>query len=250
MHDIDRVLFEGPGETYGLEGQYETYAEEGPFETYAEEAGAFETYAEEGGGNETYAEETGGLLEEEFRDETGVLNESALAAELLEIATEDELDRFLGSLVNSAVSAAKNFARSDAGRAVGGVLKSAARQVLPQIGQAVGNYLAPGVGGQWGQSAGKWLGSKLELGLDVEGLSPEDRQFETARAFVRFAGDTARLAARAPRTISPATAAQRAAVAAAQRNLPGLIPVPGRHHRRARSGGWIRRGNNIIIIGA
>jgi hypothetical protein len=240
MHDIDRVLFEDPHETYAEEGgAFETYAEEGPFETYAEEGGAFETYAEEGG-----------PLGEALRDETGVFNETALASELLEVSTNEELDRFLGNLVSSAVSAAKDFARSDAGRAVGGILKSAAKRVLPQVGQAVGNYLAPGVGGQWGQSAGKWLGSKLELGLEVEGLSPEDRQFETARAFVRFGRDTARLAARAPLSLAPAVAAQRAAINAAQRNLPGLITVPGGRIRRPRSGRWVRRGGNIIIIGA
>lgn len=237
MHDIDRVLFEGD-EVYGEAG-YETYGEAGPFETY--EYGSGELYGEAGSAGETY--ESAPVSGE-------VMNESALATELLEVVSDEELDRFLGNLVNSAVSAASNFARSDAGRAVGGVLKSAAKQVLPQIGQAVGDYLAPGTGGQLGRTAGDWLGNRLELGLEIEGLSHEDRQFETAKAFVRFAKDTARSAAGAPVSLSPADAARRAALAAAQRNLPGLLPVAGANRHRRQSGRWVRRGGNIIIIGA
>lgn len=237
MHDIDRVLFEGGG-TYGETG-YETYQEAGPFETH-EGGGSGELFEEVGFTGETYGGQPSGEL----------TNESALATELLEVTSDEELDRFLGNLVSSAVSAATNFARSDAGRAVGGILKSAAKRVLPQIGQAVGNYLAPGAGGQLGRSAGSWLGNQLELGLEVEGLSQEDRQFETAKAFVRFARDTARTAAQAPMSLPPSEAAQRAALVAAQRNLPGLVSVPGAHRRRPRSGRWIRRGSNIIIIGA
>ncbi|NHU43011.1 hypothetical protein [Rhodococcus sp. A14] len=243
MHDIDRVLFEDSGEVYGETGQFETDGQREELGSYGqqEETGSYGQQEETG----TYGE---GLYEESVTEET--TNESTLATELLEITSDEELDRFLGNLVSSAVSAAKNFANSDAGRAVGSVLKTAAKQVLPQIGQAVGDYIAPGSGGAWGQSAGKWLGSKLELGLDVEGLSPEDRQFETARAFVRFAGNTARTAAQAPRSIPPKVAANRAALVAAQRHLPGLISMAGTRRRRRQSGRWVRRGRNIIIIDA
>ncbi|WP_433612665.1 hypothetical protein [Prescottella agglutinans] len=239
MHDIDRVLFEdesgqsAPG-TYG-----EAAAQEG---TGTYEGGMYETYGENG-----QFESWGG-----DRNETGS-EEMALATELLELTSDRELDRFLGDLVSSAVSAATNFAKSDAGRAVGGLLKSAAKQVLPQIGKAVGDYISPGTGGDLGAKAGSWLGSKLELGLDVEGLSPEDRQFETARAFVRFANDAASRTARTPTSVPAPDAARRAVADSARRHLPGLLQVtagPGSGANRRMSGRWVRRGNNIVILGA
>jgi hypothetical protein len=177
--------------------------------------------------------------------------ELALASELLEVTTEAELDRFLGSLISGAISAARGFAGSDAGRAVGGILKSAAKQALPQLGRAVGDVVAPGRGGAIGQRAGQWLGGKLELGLQTEGLSAEDREYEVARAFVRFADETARRAAQAPPTIPPAVAAQRAALAAAQHHLPGLVGAQGAAGGgRGTEGRWIRRGNRIIVLDA
>ena len=177
--------------------------------------------------------------------------ELALASELLEVTTEAELDRFLGKLISTAISAARGFAGSDAGRAVGGILKSAAKQALPQLGRAVGDVVAPGRGGALGQRAGQWLGGRLELGLQTEGLSAEDREYEIARAFVRFADETARGAAQAPPTVPPAVAAQRAAIAAAQRHLPGLVGARGAGGGdRGTEGRWIRRGNRIILLDA
>lgn len=178
-------------------------------------------------------------------------SELALASELLEITTEAELDRFLGKLVSGAISAVRSFAGSDAGRAVGGVLKSAAKQALPQLGRVVGDVVAPGRGGALGQRAGQWAAGRLELGLQTEGLSAEDEEYEVARAFVRFANETARRAAQAPPTVPPVVAAQRAAVAAAQRHLPGLVGAQGAASGgRGSEGRWIRRGNRIIVLDA
>ncbi|WP_433158567.1 hypothetical protein [Kribbella sp. CA-247076] len=198
-----------------------------------------------------FESETFGEGEEEYQ-EFGQASESelALASELLEITTEAELDRFLGKLVSGALSAARSFAGSDAGRAVGGVLKSVAKQALPQLGKAVGDVVAPGRGGALGQRAGQWLGSRLELGLQTEGLSAEDEEYEVARAFVRFANETAGRAAQAPPGMPPALAAQRAAVAAAQRHLPGLLRPQGAAGGRGAEGRWIRRGDRIIVLDA
>lgn len=162
--------------------------------------------------------------EEEFGEnesfETG--QEVALASELLEVSSEEELDRFLGNVLSSAVSAVRSFASSDAGRAVGGALKSAARQALPQLGGA--------------------------LGLETEGLSAEDHEYQTARSFVRFASETAQRAAQAGRGTPPQVAAQQAATAAAQRHLPGLLrPHNGSQRTEGR---WVRRGNRIVIFDA
>jgi hypothetical protein len=247
MHDIDRVLFEVTGETFGegeTYGESEVFGEEETYETFGEVFGEGETY-ETAGDREVY--ETFG--EGEVVGE-GTSQEIALASELLEVSTEDELDRFLGNVLRSAVSAASNFARSDAGRAVGGILKSAARKALPHIGKAVGDYVVPGSGGAAGQRVGQWLGKQFELGLQTEGLSAEDREYQTARTFVRFATDAARRAAQTPTSVPPASAAQRAAVTAARRYLPGLTRPGSGPGGRRKSGRWVRRGNNIVILGA
>lgn len=234
MHDIDRALFEGQdegtwGEVMDEESGYAFEEEQSPFQ-----------------GEDSY--EAGGLWGEADSQET---EELALAAELLAVTDEGELDQFLGSLAKRAFSAAKDFAGSAAGKAVGNILKSAARKALPQLGQAVGNYIVPGAGGQAGQQVGKWLGSKFESGLQLEGLSPEDRDLETARAFVRFATSTAQRAAAMPRSIPAPLAAQKAATAAARQHLPGLLKNSGASGPGgANSGRWIRRGRNIVILNA
>lgn len=229
MHDIDRALFEAETEAYG-----ETYGE-----SYGETSGEGE-----------YQPSGPGVL--------GQSREHALAAELLEVTSEAEMDHFLRKMLSGATSAVRDFARSDTGQAVGGVLKSAAKQVLPQLGQIAGDALHPGgTAGAIGRWAGDQLASRLELGLQTEGLSAEDREYETARAFVRFAHETAQRAAETVGTAPPAVAAQQAATAAAQQHLPGLLSTPGAAGPRpgapaagAAEGRWIRRGHRIVVIGA
>lgn len=232
MHDIDRALFEGQdegtwGEVMDEESGYSFEDEQSPFQGEDESEGGFWGEAD--------------------NQET---DEVALAAELLAVTDEGELDQFLGSLAKRAVSAARDFAGSAAGQAVGNILKSAARKALPQLGQAVGNYIVPGAGGRAGQQMGKWLGTKFESGLQLEGLSPEDRDLETARAFVRFATSTAQRAAAMPKSLPAPLAAQKAATAAARQHLPGLLKGQGQSGPSANSGRWVRRGRNIVILNA
>lgn len=300
MHDIDRALFEALPNESAAYGESENYAELGntsEAEIYGE-AGSYgegengdetEIYGEE----ETYGEdEVYGERSPEQGMESAVFGEwsptgeeetyggidgreLALASELLAVNSEEELDRFLGNLIGSAVSAAKNFASSDAGRAVGKVLKDSARRALPQIGRAVGNYLSPGRGGDVGQHLGQAAAASFE-GMQTEGLSQEDRELQNARAFVRYARATALNTARTSRRVSPNVAARRAATTAAQRYLPGLLrasdgtwafpqrPCPPSQYSRgfpagssgpgtsrgSQSGRWVRRGRNIVLFGA
>jgi hypothetical protein len=201
----------------------------------------FETQGEEYSydGLSTYGEQGAyGEVGDEEHEELG------LASDLLAITSEDELDQFLGNWINK-------IAHSPVGHALGGLLKDAAGKVLPYIGKAVGGYIAPGVGGAVGQQAGQWVSSRL--GLEMEGMSAEDQQFETARAFVRFANDAAKAAAQAPSGVPPAVAAQQAFAAAARRHLPGLLRAqagtPHGGRTRPPRGQWVRRGKNIIIVG-
>lgn len=181
---------------------------------------------------------------ETYGEAEGGDRETALATELLEVSSEEELDRFLGDLISSVASTARGFAGSATGRAVGGMLKQAARNVLPRIGQALGDAVAPGAGGSLGRQAGTWLGGQFE------GLSAEDREYEMARTFVRFADEAAQRAVQAPAGTPPVEAARAAAIAAAQRHLPGLARPTNGHRGPRAEGRWVRRGNRIVIFDA
>jgi hypothetical protein len=199
-----------------------------------------------------YSFEEGGELDGEAASESpfNEVEEMELAAGLLEITDEAELDQFLGNLIKRAGQAAGQFIRSPTGQALGGILKGAARKALPIAGRAIGTYLGGPAGGAVGGRLASTAGRLF--GLELEGLSPEDQEYEVARRFVRFAGAAGKRAAVAPPTVPPAKAAKAAAVAAARRHAPGLlrgaagaiegVVGPGR------SGRWTRRGRQIIIF--
>ena len=105
--------------------------------------------------------------------ETGVFSENEemeLAAELLGVASEQELDRFLGGLIKKASQAVGKFVKSPTGQALGGILKGAAKQALPVVGHG-----ARGVPG-WRKRCPVWwaggCGSR-------EGLRPGTRRAQS-----------------------------------------------------------------------
>lgn len=181
-----------------------------------------------------------------------VFNESEvmeLTAELMEVTNEEELDRFLGKLIKKAGSAIKKVVKSPIGRAVGGVLKGVAKKALPIAGGALGTYF----GGPLGAKIGSGLASAAgkALGLELEALSQEDREFEGGKQFVRFAANTVKNAVSAPASIDPRRAAQAAVTKAAQKYAPVLLGAgAGASIGKGRGGRWIRRGRNIIILNA
>jgi hypothetical protein len=176
------------------------------------------------------------------------MQEVSLTAELLEATSDQEFEQFFGNLFNTVGNAVGSFVRSDTGQALGGILRDAARQALPIVGRAVGTWISPDggdVGAQVANQAGQIFG------LELEGLSPEDREFETARHFVRFAASAARNASLAPPTAPAPVVANRAAVMAARTHAPGLLPrLRGRSGQLwPRTGRWIRRGRTIVLYG-
>lgn len=215
MHDIDRAMFELAQEGFGGAASYEAYESEFEMETDSE------------------------------------ADEVALATELLEAANQDELDQFLGDLIKGAASAARGFASSATGKALGGVLKNAARQVLPQAGQILGNAVLPGAGGGYGQKAGQWLAGQFE----GEGLSSEDRDLEVARALVRVGQQATRQAVAAGPTAPPVPTAVNALVRAANQSLPALVPAiraaagQGGISTAGARGRWVRQGRRIVVMG-
>ena len=246
MHDLDRAMFE-TGEIGQESGQAE-HQEHHEHQEFLEVLGGL--LRETGGQGEAYES---GELGHESNDGRELVDratqEVALATELLEAHEAGELDRFIGQLLRRAAGSARDFARSDTGRALGGLLKKAAVDALPAIGRGVGGAMGPqfaGLGERIAKSAG------TAFGLELEGLSHEDREFEVAKAFVRFAGAAARRAAQAPPG-APAHAVAKAAVtAAAQRFAPGLLVTlsAGSNGRSQNSGTWQRVDGKIVIFGA
>lgn len=174
---------------------------------------------------ETYGETQGESFE--MNEMSGELNETQemeLAHELLEVSNEEELNMFLGKLIKGAGRAIGNFAKSGVGKAIGGVLKTVAKKALPIAGGALGTFF----GGPLGASIGGKLGSMASnlFELELEGLSPEDQEFETARAYVRFANSAVKRAAgiqgQRPGTPVPVVTRQ-ALTAAARQHAPGLL---------------------------
>jgi hypothetical protein len=76
------------------------------------------------------------------------------------------------------------------------VLKSVAKTALPMAGGALDNLVLPGVGGATGGKLASAAGSMF--GLELEGLSQDDREFEVAKQYVRLAGDATKIALSAP----------------------------------------------------
>jgi hypothetical protein len=236
MHDIDRV-------------RLETQSEANLFESGSYETEQFE------------------LGESSSGQVLGEQEQMELASELLEVATEQELDRFIGNLVSRAGQAMGGFIRSPEAKAIGGVLKAAAKKVLPAVGADVGQYFGGDRGAAIGQNVASAVGNLF--GLELEGLSNEDREFEVARRFVNYAAEAVKNLALTPAAGLPvAAAAIRAARHAAQTHAPGLAtptaptvgafdsagydPGPygaGAQSSQQQSGRWIRRGRKIILYG-
>jgi len=176
-----------------------------------------------------------------------------LAAELLEVSDEHELDRFLGDVFKKV----RAFAGSSAGKAVGGMLKGVLRKALPVVGGVAGSFFGGPIGGTIGGKLGSMAGNLFEM--ELEGLSQEDREFEAAKQFARFAAEAVNNAASASGG-NPLAIARSAITMAAQRHAPGLLSeasaAPGISSMspqfagggRPRSGRWRRIGSNKIVV--
>lgn len=211
MHDIDRTLNEYEGNSY-YSGEYEESA-----------ANEWE-----------YGYET--------EPEMGEVEEMEWAAELLEVTDEQELDQFLGKLIRKAGKAIGGFVKGPVGQQLGGLLKGVVKRALPTVAGTLGNLVVPGlggiVGGKLGSLAAGALGAGELFGMELEGLSHEDQEFEAARRIVRFANAAAQKAA----AIHPGTpavqAARKALMTAARQHAPGLVKAlsgaaPGVAHAAA-----------------
>jgi hypothetical protein len=194
--------------------------------------------------------------------EHGVFDEAQemeLAAELLDVSGEAELDQFLGGLIGQAGKVVGKALHSPIGRQLGGFLKGVAKKALPTLAGVAGTMVGGPIGGFVANKVvGKIASADGEVfGLELEGLSPEDREFETARHFIRFAGEAARHASQL-NADDPHLGARRAVALAARALAPGLLrPAADEPQSEveppaaplARTGRWIRQGKTIVLYG-
>lgn len=192
----------------------------------------------------------GPLTESEDESEHGLFDESQeleLAANLLEVHNEEQLHHFLDHVIREAGTAAGGRVAPSDAHAIGSVLENAVHQILPAAHAANADHSATrnSVGAQLGVGLSSMAGPVL--GLELEGLSPEDREVEAVRQFVRFAGQTVKNAIEHASGADPHDVAHRAATEAAEVYAPGLFAdgqhVPGNRGR------WISCHDRIILFG-
>ena len=151
-----------------------------------------------------------------------------LAARLLELQGGAQLDRFIDAMV-----------RADRGPVAAPLAPAstrAARQGLPLHGPAGGPVID--ALRHRGKADPVTRAARI-FGVGLEGLSPEDKEFELAQRFVRFAREAIRLAADAPTPAGvPAALAQ-----AARSHAPGLLKCEARQMGR-----WQRQGGRIVVF--
>ena len=182
--------------------------------------------------------------------------ETELAMELLSVASEEELDQFLGKLFKGAWKGLKKVGSvvGKIAKPLGGVLKGLAKKALPFIGGALGSLIPiPGVGTALGSALGSAVSKALEA--EFSSLQSEEQQFESARRFVRIAGCAAQQAARAADGADPQATVRQAVLDAARRHVPRLAGIhagvaAGGHGGSNAGGRWVRRGGQIVIEGA
>jgi uncharacterized protein (DUF697 family) len=210
--------YEAPFETQeSYEGPFESQetqesAYEGPFET------GYESYE---GEDEQFLGDILGALTGEGEGPLSEAQEMELAAELLEISSEEELEEFLGNLFKGVAKSVGGFIKSPIGKQLGGVFKGILKKALPVVGGALGSFVAPGVGTAIGSKLGSMASGLFEL--ETAGMSQEQAQFEGARRYVRLAASAAQHAAKAPRNAPPPKVVRIAITQAARQHAPGIL---------------------------
>jgi hypothetical protein len=243
MHNLDRTRLEGDFEQ-GFEGHRDE-----PFD------GEFEAFEAD-----SYSEEEGEgewELESQYNNATqgspfDESEEMEFAAELVEVAgdaDDAELELFLGRLVNRARRGLRKAGRK-VRRAVGGRVGQALRRGVRKIARRALPIAGGAIGGPAGAAAAGTIGRAF--GLELEGLSPEDQEFEGARKLVRLAGEATSMAAAVPESVPDEEAAATALRMAVRKHAPGLAgrgDAAAGDGRQPQSGRWVRRGSQIILRG-
>ena len=163
--------------------------------------------------------------------------EAQFAAQLLEVSDEEEMDEFLGGIVNTigrAVQGVSGAANSPQGRALIEAVKPLARAALPLVGGAIGSAIAPGIGTQIGSRLGSAASSLFEMEMDE--MNEEEQQFEVARRVVRLTSAAAQDVATAPPGAPPQLVGELAVIRAGRQLRPtACSAAPSAPSRRSRA---------------
>ncbi len=269
MHDMDRTSLETNG--YNFEEAFEFDEEMDDEYDYEMDDEMDDEYDYEM--DDEMDDEYDYEMDDEMDDEYGYEmagspfseeEEAELAFELLSVNSQEEMDEFLKKLIRKAGRGIKRFARKPFKYIKRG-LKKAAKFALPIAGKVAGSFFGGPLGGVIGGKVGKVASRFFEI--ELEGLSPEDQEFEVARRFVRFSGAAAKNSMRNSRKMPPIAATKIGFKQAARKHAPGMLkpsraaaarPRKGRPARpgaRARqtsgitTGRWMRKGNRIVLLG-
>ena len=184
-------------------------------------------------------------FEYDFEQE-GVFGEAEvtqMASELMEVQSEAELEQFLGDLIKKAGSAVGSFIKSPTGQALGGLLKSAAKQVLPMAGSALGGLVGGDTGAQLGSQSSP-ASSATNSRWKPRGRDG-NRQGLCSHGGRRGKGGGRRSSRRESSQCCPVTAV--AGMLCPHSSLPALLSAAtamGAHR-----GTWKRHGRKIILMG-
>ena len=168
---------------------------------------------------------------------TGILNEGQLlelAAEMLEASSQAALDRALGRQIALASRALAAPVQPAVAQALQSTLRRIAQDILPFAGRTLGAHIgvepaSPSMPVDTRPEGGREARAARRFGIELEGLSAEDKEFELAKRFVRLVAEALRCAASLPNTHTDAgmgTAqrlALRAVAQAARHVAPGLF---------------------------
>ena len=162
------------------------------------------------------------------------------------MTNETELEAFLGRLVDDVARGSGGRISADSARASDGGPQADGRADVADADDRVRRrHRARAMAGRSPVSTAARV-----YGLELEGLSAEDRDFEIARQFIRFAEAAARrggeptVSAPDRRCCQRGGRGRRAGVRTRAAASPARDP-----DRPAASGPWVRRGNTIVLIG-
>ena len=163
----------------------------------------------------------------------GVFNDGQLlelAAEVLEGHSEEALNRALDRLIDLACRVLARPHHPALAQALRGTLRGIAQHVLPFAGRMLGGHMGADLVTTGRDDVARPRGPLIArstrlFGLELEGLSPEDKEFELAKSFVRLAAEAVRRATLQPHAAAPQTLALRAVAQAARHEAPGLFPA-------------------------
>ncbi len=178
---------------------------------------------------DTFAGELPTAVAQRFAPNAETFNEGLVmefAAELLEASSDTAFAETLGRLISRAGQAASRALDLSTTQALQAKLLRLAKNALPFAGRALGTLPAapssmPPAAAT--PAANPMARAAQAFGLELEGLSPEDKEFELTKSFVRLAVDAVRHAASLPDSLPPQRVATRAATEAARHWAPALL---------------------------